>query len=133
MKSVLPFVALIVALIVIAVLAFARPTGEFAVLGGGDGSYSYRSYSSTNASGTAGTIAKGGAGELGSVNILSATATGQVILYDGATTATSGLAVIARFPATALGGTYDLNVAVTKGVVIEVPAGFTGNITLGVR
>lgn len=133
MKNNLPYVALVVALVIIAGLVFTRPAGEFAVLGDGSDSFAYRSYSSTNASGTAGTIAKGGAGELGSVNILSATATGQVIIYDGATTATSGLAVIAKFPATALGGTYDLNVAVTKGVVIEVPAGFTGNVTLGVR
>lgn len=133
MKNTLPFVALVVALVVIAGLVFTRPAGEFAVLGDASDTYSYRSYSSTHASGTAGTIAKGGAGELGSVNITSATATGQVILYDGATTATSGLSVIAKFPATALGGTYDLNVAVAKGVVIEVPAGYTGNITLGVR
>jgi hypothetical protein len=132
MKNVLPYVALVVALVAVA-FALSRPAGEIAVLGDGSDTFSYRSYSSANASGTAGIVAKGGAGELGSVNILSATATGQVILYDGATTATSGLSVIAKFPATALGGTYDLNVAVAKGVVIEVPAGFTGNITLGVR
>lgn len=133
MKNTLPYVALVTALVVIAALVFTRPAGEFAVLGDGSDTYSYRSYTSSVASSTAGTVVKGGAGELGSVLITSATATANIIIYDAATSATSGASVIARFPATALGGSYELNVGVAKGVVIELPATFTGNITLGVR
>jgi len=88
---------------------------------------------SANASSTAGTVVKGGYGELGTLTINSATATAKVIIYDGATTATSGLSVIASIGATQAGGSYTYEVSVNKGVVVEVPATFTGDLTFSVR
>lgn len=88
---------------------------------------------SANASSTAGTVVKGGFGELGTLTINSATATANIIIYDGATTATSGLSVIASIGATQAGGSYTYEVAVNKGVVVGVPATFTGDLTFSVR
>lgn len=137
MKNALAFSALILAIAVVGVLVVMHPepAGDnyTTVLGSAGDPFNYKHYTSSVASSTAGTVVFGGSGVLGSVLINSATATAQVVIYDGATTATSGLNVIAKFPAAALGGTYDFNVAVTKGVVIELPAGFTGDITLSVR
>ena len=97
------------------------------------GAYTFKHYTSANASNTAGVVVKGGLGELGHITFNTATATARVIVYDGATTATSGLEVIARFENTSLGGTYPLEVSVTKGVVVELPTTFSGDITFGVR
>jgi hypothetical protein len=133
MKNALAYISILVAIVVVGVLVVAQPAGEVTLFGAGDDAFSYRHYSSANASSTAGTVVYGGAGVLGAVHINTATATAQVIVYDGASSATSGLSVIAKFPPLSLGGTYALDVAVTKGVVVELPASFTGDITFSVR
>lgn len=104
------------------------------VLAGSVGAgYAYRHITSADASSTAGVVVKGGFGELGTLTINSATATSKVIIYDGATTATSGLSVIASIGATQAGGSYTYEVSVNKGVVVEVPSTFTGDLTFSVR
>lgn len=137
MKNTLAFSVLLLAVAVVGVLVIVHPepSGDTytTVLGSGGEAFSYKHYTSTSASSTKGTVVFGGAGVLGGVHINSPTATAQVVVYDGATTATSGLDVIAKFPTGALGGTYDFNVAVAKGVVVELPSGFTGDITFSVR
>jgi len=120
--------------IVLAFVAIALAYGYRDTLAGSVGSsYTYKHYTSSNASNTAGVVVKGGLGELGHITFNTATATARVIVYDGATTATSGLSVIANFRPDALGGTYPLEVSVEKGVVVEIPSTFTGDITFGVR
>lgn len=120
--------------IVLALVAVALAYGQRDTFAGSvGGAYTYKHYTSANASSTAGVVVKGGLGELGHITFNTATATAQVIVYDGATTATSGLNVIAKFRPDALGGTYPLEVSVNKGVVVELPATFTGDVTFGVR
>lgn len=96
--------------------------------------YTFKHYTSANASSTVRTIVKGGAGELGTLTIN--TTPGAVIrLYDAATTtaATSTLDAIAVIKATTSEMTFTYEVSVLKGLTIELPATFTGDVTLGVR
>lgn len=95
--------------------------------------YAYKHVTSTVASSTAGVVIKGGYGELGTITVNSATATAAITLYDGDTTATSGLDVIGILGATTPVGSYTYEVTVNKGVVASVPATFTGDITFSVR
>jgi len=123
------YIAVAVILIMVA-LAFGFKNIEAGSVGA---AYTYKHYTSANASSTAGTVVKGGYGELGMITINSATSTGKIKIYDGATTATSGMPVIAVLDATTPVGTYTYEVSVTQGVVAEMPAGFVGDITFSVR
>lgn len=101
-------------------------------LGAAEGAYEYKHYTSTSASSTAGTVVRGGRGELGTVTINTTSA--QIIkLYDGATTATSGLPVIATIKASVAEQTFVYDVALKNGLVVELPASYAGSITIGVR
>ena len=101
-------------------------------LGAAEGAFQYKHYTSTNASSTAGTVVRGGAGELGTITINTTSA--QIIkLYDGATTATSGLTMIGAIKASVAEQTFVYNVALEKGLVVELPASYAGDITIGVR
>lgn len=126
-------VSLLVLSLIILASAFYIVSNREVLAGSVGAGYAYRHITSANASSTAGTVVKGGYGELGTLTINSATATAKVILYDGATTATSGLSVIAVIGATQAGGSYTYEVSVDKGVVVEVPATFTGDLTFSVR
>ena len=92
--------------------------------------YMYKNITSANASSTASVAVKAGYGTLGSVVIATTHAT-IVRVYDG--TATSTGTLIASFPASATVGTYTFDVAVWKGVVLDVPAGYAGNMTITYR
>lgn len=94
--------------------------------------YSYKHLSSTNASSTAATLVRGGAGVLGHVSIN--TTSGQIIkIYDGDSTATSSATLIAQIVASAGVQTFTYNVAVTKGIAIETPASYTGSLTVSYK
>jgi len=98
------------------------------------GSYAYKHYTSANASSTARTIVRGGAGELGTVTINTTGA--QVLrLYDAATStaATSSLTAIAVLKASVGEQTFTYDVALTQGLTLEMPASYAGDITISVR
>lgn len=101
--------------------------------GTSDTPYVYRHIDSDSASSTAGTIVLGGSGVVGSLTINSATATADITLYDGATSATSSLDVIGIIDSTATFGTYTYEIAVSKGLVVDLTSGFTGDITFSVK
>jgi hypothetical protein len=92
--------------------------------------YSYKNITSTNASSTASVSIKSGFGTLGSVIVASSSAA-VIRVYDG--TATSTGTLIASFPASATVGTYTFDVAVAKGVVLDVPSNHNGNYTVTFR
>lgn len=115
------------------VLTLNRTVEAPVIFGEAADSFIYRHYTSANATSTIGTVAKNGSGQLGFISFNNGTPTAQVILYDGATTATSGLTVIAKFIPTASVGFHELNVSLEKGLVLELPGTFTGDITVGVR
>lgn len=120
-----------VALIAVTIFVSSRDD----VLAGSVGSaYTYKHYTSSNASSTARTIAFGGYGELGTVTIN--TTPGSVVrLYDAATTtaATSTLDAIAVIKAATSEQTLTYDVSLIKGLTVELPATFTGDITVAVR
>lgn len=121
----------LVALVAVAALVVDRDNAQAVSIGG---EYTYKHYTSANASSTARTIVRGGYGELGRVTIN--TTPGAVVrLYDAATTtaATSTLDAIAVIKAAAAETTLDYEVSLLKGLTVELPATFTGDITVGVR
>lgn len=100
--------------------------------GYGSDAYSYKHISSANASSTAGTVVRGGAGELGSITINTTSA--QIVkIYDGDSSATSTATLIAQIKASTAEQTLVYNVRVLKGIVIETPASYAGSITVSHR
>ena len=63
---------------------------------------------------------------LGSVVIASTSDTALTIM-DAATTTDAASTTIAVFPASATVGTYTYDIACQRGLIIEVPSGFTGD------
>jgi hypothetical protein len=125
--------------IVGALLAIAALFGGGATLGGlTSDTFSYKNLTSANASSTKGVIVRGGSGVLGSVIIASSSpaVTLGFRIYDGVatsttdTTATSSGTLIATVKTTTSEQTLDFNVAVTKGIVVDVPPGFAGSFTV---
>lgn len=99
-----------------------------------DGGYQYKNITSANASSTAGVQVRGGAGVLGHIIIGRPASTTNVRIYDG-TTSTSTGTLIATIHATSTGGLYGVmdlpyEVAVAKGIILDVPAGFAGDFTV---
>jgi hypothetical protein len=94
------------------------------------GTYSFTNITSANASSTSATTVLSKGGTLGSV-IINTTHATIIRVYDG--TATSTGTLIASFPASAVVGTYTFDVAVSKGVVVDIPSGFAGNYTITAR
>ena len=96
--------------------------------------YTFKHYTSANASSTARTIVKGGAGELGTVTINTTGAT-VLRLYDAATTtaATSTLDAIAVLKAAVGEQTFTYETSLLKGLTLEMPAAYAGDITITVR
>lgn len=100
-------------------------------------SYSYRHYTSSNASSTVRTIVFGGMGELGTLTINKANTNNDapIRLYDAATTtaATSTLDAIAVIRSTTTEKTMTYDVSFLKGLTVELPASWDGDITIAVR
>lgn len=97
-----------------------------------NGTYSYKNLTSANASSTAVTTIRSGVGTLGSMVVNTTHAT-IIRVYDGTTATSSDATLIASLPASAVVGTYTFDVAVKKGIVLDVPAGFDGNYTVTFR
>jgi len=95
-------------------------------ISGQDG-YMFKAVSSANASATVPVKVRGGSGVLGSV-IVGTTHATAISIYDG--TATSTGTLIASFPASAVVGTYTFDAVVTTGIVLDVPAGYAGVMTV---
>lgn len=94
-----------------------------------DGGYQYTHLTSANASSTSGTLVRGGAGILGSVTI-NTTGAQIVGIYDGNTAATTTATKIAAIKASVGEQTFVYDVALTKGLVMELPATYAGDITV---
>lgn len=119
----------------VAFLGFAYvliDTSDNTSFGAAGDSYSYRHYTSANASNTAGVLVKGGAGELGPV-VINTTSAVALTLYDSSATATSSATKIGILKASIAEQSLEYNVAFTKGLMIEIPGAYDGDITIGVR
>lgn len=95
-----------------------------------DGAYSYKHVSSSFAG--ANTVVCGGSCTLGRV-VVNTTSAQIVKLYDGASTATSSATLIASLKASVGEGTYNYETVTSKGIVVEVPSGFTGSYTISYK
>lgn len=101
-------------------------------LGGADQPYSYANISSANASTTRSTIVRGGAGVLGSITVSSTS--GQVIgIYDANSATTSGATLIGKIKASVAEQTFNYDVSVVNGITLDVPASYTGSMTVTYR
>lgn len=127
------YIPLTIVLAIFAFVAISYDRSDTAYSASAGSSYYPVQITSANASATAGYVVRGGWGELGHITINSATATAAITIYDGATTATSGLTVLGVINASAPNGTYTYEATVNKGVVLGIPAAFTGNITVSSR
>lgn len=85
--------------------------------------------SSTN---TVATLVRGGAGVVHAITILT-TSAHTIKLYDSATSATTSATIIGAFPASAVVGPYDLDVAFTKGLVVELQSGYAGSAVVSYK
>ena len=96
--------------------------------------YTAKHYTSANASSTVRTIVKGGAGELGTITI-NTTGAQPIRLYDAASTtaATSTLDAIAVIKPSVAEQTFTYDVSLLKGLTLEMPATYAGDITISVR
>jgi hypothetical protein len=93
-----------------------------------DDPFTYKNTSSSASStATVAVMYRGGAGVLGNVTILT-TSAHTIKLYDGASaSATSSATLIGAFPASAVVGTYNFNVAFTKGLIVETQSAYAGS------
>lgn len=123
---------IILAVVVIAVALIMGSTDTTASSVGS--AYTAKHYTSANASSTARTIVKGGAGELGSITI-NTTGAVPLRLYDAATStaATSTLDAIAVIKASVGEQTFTYDASLLKGLTLEMPATYAGDITISVR
>lgn len=97
------------------------------------GGYGYKNITSANASSTAGVVVKGGFGILSSITIASSSPliTSGFRIYDASTSATSTGTLIGKFNTSASEQTFPVDFVVTKGIVVDVPAGFNGSFIVG--
>lgn len=123
-------------------LAIAALFGGTTLGGLGSDTFTYKNITGANASSTYPVIVKGGAGTLGSITIGQAASSSALRFYDGVATsssdrtATTSGTLIYTLSATSTTGAYGpetllLNVAVRKGIVVDVPVGYGGSITVG--
>ncbi|HCC04988.1 TPA: hypothetical protein DEP58_01620 [Patescibacteria group bacterium] len=139
LKYTLGTVALMVLVVVLSVAFVSSIQSLFASsLVGND--YNSAQVTSTTASSTSVTTLKTMAGSLGSVIITeeNTVATGypSLVIYDATSTeATTSATVLAKFSTTTNQdfGTYQFDTTFTKGLKIEVPAGFKGVYTVTYR
>lgn len=116
----------LVSLVAICGIVFWATNGD-SVVGSGYETYSFTNITSTNASATSPVLIRGGAGTLGSVIV--ASSSGSFLrVYDG--TATTSGTLIATFKASVGEQAFPLDVSVTKGIVLDVPATFNGSYTI---
>lgn len=119
-------------------IATSSTFGEVVSLGSGGDSYSSVYISSADASSTAGVFVKKGYGTLGTIAMTQSPTAGAVVVYDATSTtgySTSTGEVLATFTvgAGALPIAYNLDIAVDNGIILDVPAGFDGAMTITYR
>jgi hypothetical protein len=122
-------IGVIGALAVLLVIGMSQKPVSTVALGGLlSDPFTYKN-TATSASSTA-TVAvmyRGGQGVLGGVTILT-TSAHTLKLYDGSSaSATSSATLIGAFPASAVVGTYDLNVAFKQGLIVETQSAYAGS------
>lgn len=117
--------------IVLTMGIFLVSNNRQASVGGVEDGFSYKNITSSNASATVPVQVKGGFGVLGKITINTTHAT-TIGVYDG-TTATSSGTLIASIAASTGAQTLEYDVAVTKGIVLDVPVGFAGNYTISYK
>lgn len=130
---------LIVAIILLGAIGFFLFRGSTPRLGNAtlDGSYSYRNITSSNASSTAGVQVRGGAGVLGRITINRPDGATSLRVYDGTTATSSGTLIATIYGTSTLAAigpeTLDYEVAVLRGIVLDVPAAFVGDYTFSFK
>jgi len=99
-------------------------------LGGISGDvYNFKNISSTNASTTHTTAVKMGNGVLGSITINTADAR-AIGIYDSISATATGQTLIGVIKASTAEQTLIYDVAVVKGIVLDVPASYAGSMTV---
>ncbi len=104
-------------------------------LGSADATCTYTNITSTNASGTIGTLIRKDGGVLCSLTIASSSpaVTSGFRLYDGGTTATTSATLIGKFKTDGSEETHPLYFSLVNGLVVDVPPGFVGSFIIGTR
>lgn len=130
MKKIL--VLIVVVVLAVGVFVSMKNKGMI-VRGVGDSASSYKNITSANASTTDPTEVRGGPGILDNIVVASSSAV-AIKVYDGAANATSsGGTLIATIKASVAEQTFPFGIAVTKGIVVDAPAGFNGSYTVTSR
>lgn len=120
-------------IVIFGIIFFNSPEKPLGFGGSGE-TYTYKSLTSTDASSTAATayLVRGGAGVLGSITIASTSAS-QISVYDNNTGATTSATLILRIAQNTLPQTFNLDLAVTKGIVVEMRSTYNSAITVGYK
>ncbi len=117
----------------VAALSYPGPQDtDASVIVGND--YKSIEITALNASNTAPIRVKTGAGSLGSVVVASSSVAGYIKIYDGAFSTSSATTTrIVQFPPSAAPMTYVFDREITRGLLIEAPAGFDGSVVVTYR
>jgi hypothetical protein len=114
-------------------LFYIQTTGEVraSTVAGND----YQTYEITaSTASTSPIVIKSGSGSFGSIVIASTTTSGVLRIYDHNMSTTSATSTrVVAFQANASLGTYTFDRDLKYGIVIDVPAGFTGSYVLTYR
>jgi hypothetical protein len=94
-------------------------------------SYQYKAVSSAQASATVPVQVRGGRSVLGSIVVMG-TSTVAIRIYD-ATTATSSATLIGTLPIGTTQGTYTFDIDMARGITLDVPAAYAGNLIVTSR
>jgi hypothetical protein len=118
---------------------FNNSTVQTEVTGGSEinGSYSYKNITNTNASSTAGVQVRGGAGILGHINVNRPATTTNIRVYDGLTSTSSATLIGTIYGISSVASTtpntYTFETAFVYGLILDVPAGYAGDITVSYK
>ena len=96
------------------------------------GTYTYRNITSSNASSTAPVIINKISGTFGSIIVASSSGS-TLDIYDSSSATSSNATLIVSLPTSAIEQVYTFDVAVKRGLVLDVPASFNGNYTVTFR
>lgn len=117
---------------IVASIFFAVQPKTVSGIGSGFQTNSAKVVTNTNASSTSSYVVRGGSGVLSGVVINKMASSTNVRIYDGTATSTGTLigTIYASSTYNTTERNIDFNVAVVKGIVLDIPAGFAGDYTI---
>lgn len=122
----------LVAVVVLSIAIFiARPEQTTASMGFVDYTYKVLNFSNASSTDTVSYAIRGGKGVLGNIVVASSSAT-KLKIYDAVTSTSSGT-LIGEIKAGVTEQTFVFDVAVTKGIMVDVLSGFNGVYTFTTR